>query len=255
MVYFRRVVLVVKMEMKHEEANKDIGGKGAERQRGKRVGGNSKIQNVQSPAPNAQPVVPSTQSPAPNLDNWLEIGTIVSPQGLSGELRVYPVSDFPERFEVAGKRWLLRSSDTEPQPIELLRGRYISNKNLYVIKLAGVENCDQAEVLRGCKLMVPASDRPQLGEDEYHVLDLIGLEVFMQTSGELVGTVVDIIPAGNDLLEVKLHPSFDTDEQTTNDKKQKTVLIPFVEAIAPVVDLKFNRIEITPPPGLLEINN
>ncbi|MEH1847471.1 MAG: ribosome maturation factor RimM [Nostoc sp.] len=183
------------------------------------------------------------------LDDWLEIGKIVAPQGLSGELRVYPVSDFPERFEVPGKRWLLRSGDTKPQPIELLTGRYISNKNLYVIKLAGVENCDQAEALRGCKLMVPASDRPQLGEDEYHVLDLIGLEVFMQTSGELVGTVVDIIPAGNDLLEVKLHKSFATD------KKQKTVLIPFVQAIAPVVDLKSNRIEITPPPGLLEINN
>ncbi|MEH1782446.1 MAG: ribosome maturation factor RimM [Nostoc sp.] len=182
-------------------------------------------------------------------DNWLEIGKIVSPQGLSGELRVYPVSDFPERFEVPGKRWLLRSGDTEPQPIELLTGRYISNKNLYVIKLAGVENCDQAEALRGCTLMVPASDRPQLGEDEYHVLDLIGLEVFMQVSGELVGTVVDIIPAGNDLLEVKFHESF------AGDKKQKTVLIPFVEAIAPVVDLKSNRIEITPPPGLLEINN
>ncbi|MEH1795611.1 ribosome maturation factor RimM [Nostoc sp.] len=243
--------------MKHEEANKEIGGReaegqrsrGAEKQRGKRVGGNSKIQNAQSP-------IPSPQPPVPNLDDWLEIGKIVSPQGLSGELRVYPVSDFPERFEVPGKRWLLRSGDTEPQPIELLTGRYISNKNLYVIRLAGVETCDRAEALRGCKLMVPASDRPQLDEDEYHVLDLIGLEVFMQASGELVGTVVDIIPAGNDLLEVKFHPSFTTDKgQMTNDKKQKTVLIPFVEAIAPVVDLKSNRIEITPPPGLLEINN
>ncbi|WP_138502927.1 ribosome maturation factor RimM [Nostoc sp. PA-18-2419] len=196
-------------------------------------------------------------------DDWLEIGKIVAPQGLSGELRVYPDSDFPERFEVPGKRWLLRPGDTEPQPIELLAGRYISNKNLYVIRLAGVENCNQAEELRGCKLMVPASDRPELGENEYHVLDLIGLEVFMQVSGEFVGTVVDIIPAGNDLLEVKLHESFTTDKgqmtndkgQITNDKKQKTVLIPFVEAIAPVVDLQSGRIEITPPLGLLEINN
>ncbi|MEH2067164.1 MAG: ribosome maturation factor RimM [Nostoc sp.] len=189
-------------------------------------------------------------------DDWLEIGKIVAPQGLSGEVRVYPDSDFPERFEVPGKRWLLRPGDTEPQPIELLAGRYISNKNLYVIKLAGIENCNQAEALRGCKLMVLASDRPQLGENEYHVLDLIGLQVFMQVSGELVGTVVDIIPAGNDLLEVELHPSFTTDKgQMTKDKGQKTVLIPFVEAIAPVVDLQSGRIEITPPLGLLEINN
>ncbi|MFN6514122.1 MAG: ribosome maturation factor RimM [Nostoc sp. CreGUA01] len=199
--------------------------------------------------PNAQCPMPNAQCPMPKSDDWLEIGKIVAPQGLSGELRVYPDSDFPERFEVPGKRWLLRPGQTEPQPIELLAGRYISNKNLYVIKLAGVENCNQAEELRGCKLMVPASDRPQLGENEYHVLDLIGLEVFMQVSGELVGTVVDIIPAGNDLLEVKLHESF------ASGKKQKTVLIPFVEAIAPVVDLQSGRIEITPPPGLLEINN
>lgn len=189
-------------------------------------------------------------------NEWLEIGKIVAPQGLSGEVRVYPESDFPERFEVPGKRWLLRPGETKPQPIELLAGRYINGKNLYVLKLAGVQNCDQAEALRGCKLMVPASDRPQLGEDEYHVIDLIGLEVFMQTSGELVGTVVDIIPAGNDLLEVEFHPSFAHDKgQMTKDKKQKTILIPFVKAIAPVVDLQAGRIEITPPPGLLEINN
>jgi 16S rRNA processing protein RimM len=189
-------------------------------------------------------------SSTPQLDGWLEIGTIVAPQGLHGEVRVYPDSDFPERFEVPGRRWLLGSEEAEPQVVELLSGRYVEGKNLYVIKLAGVDNRNQAEELRGCKLLVPESDRPQLGEDEYHVLDLIGLQVFMQESGELVGTVVDVISAGNDLLEVKLNQ-----QQTTNNKQQKTVLIPFVKAIAPVVDLEAGRIEITPPPGLLEINN
>jgi 16S rRNA processing protein RimM len=192
----------------------------------------------------------------PNPDEWLEIGKIVSPQGLSGEVRVYPDSDFPERFEVPGKRWLLHTGETQPQPIELLSGRYMDGKNLYVLKLAGVETREQAEALRGCKLMVPASDRPELGEDEYHVLDLVGLSVFMQISGELVGTVVDVIAAGNDLLEVEFDPSFANDKeqtQTTKEKPKKTVLIPFVTAIAPVVDLQSGRIEITPPPGLLEI--
>jgi len=188
-------------------------------------------------------------------DDWLEIGTIVASQGLRGEVRVYPNTDFPERFEVPGKRWLLRPGETEPQPIELLAGRYIQGKNMYALTLAGIENRNQAEELRGCKLMVNAGDRPQLGEDEYHVLDLIGMFVFMQESGELIGTVVDVISAGNDLLEVQLHPSFASDTgQRKNDKRQKKVLIPFVKAIAPVVDLKANRIEITPPSGLLEIN-
>ena len=189
-----------------------------------------------------------------NGEEWLEIGKIVSPQGLDGEVRVYPNSDFPERFVEPGRRWLLCPGG-EPQPIELLGGRYIEGKGLYVIEIAGVEDRNSAEDLRGCLLMVPESDRPILAEDEYHVLDLIGLEVFMQVSGESVGTVVDVIAAGNDLLQVKLHPlSVDGKEDMTKDKGQKTVLIPFVKAIAPVVDLSAKRIEITPPPGLLEIN-
>ncbi|HCF29553.1 MAG TPA: ribosome maturation factor RimM [Cyanobacteria bacterium UBA11049] len=186
---------------------------------------------------------------------WLEIGKIVAPQGLDGEVRVYPNSDFPERFLQSGRRWLLRPGEKEPQAIELLGGRYVEGKGIYVIEVAGVEDRNSAEALRGCLLMVPESDRPILAEDEYHVLDLIGLEVFLQESGESVGSVVDVIAAGNDLLQVKLHPlSVDGKEQLTKDKGQKTVLIPFVKAIAPVVDLSAKRIEITPPPGLLEIN-
>lgn len=174
-------------------------------------------------------------------EGWLQIGKIVSPQGLRGEVRVYPDSDFPERFESPGTRWLWRAGE-KPQPIELVSGRYIEGKGLYVLKLAGVDDCDCAEALRSWLLLVPESDRPTLGEDEYHVLDLIGLEVFNQLTQTVVGKVVDIIPAGNDLLEVKL------------DSQAKTVLIPFVHAIAPVVDLEKGRIEIIPPAGLLELS-
>ncbi|MBR8835665.1 MAG: ribosome maturation factor RimM [Stigonema ocellatum SAG 48.90 = DSM 106950] len=213
---------------------------------------NSPLTNSPLPNPHSQtPPLTNSQTPhsplpTPKTDEWLEVGTIVAPQGLHGELRVYPDTDFPERFEVPGKRWLLRPGKTEPQPIELLAGRYVEGKNLYVIKLAGVENCNQAEELRGCKVMVHQTDRPhQLGEDEYHVPDLIGMFVFMQESGELVGWVIDVIPAGNDLLEVQLHPTL------AGDKGEKKVLIPFVKAIAPVVDLEAGRIEITPPLGLV----
>lgn len=200
------------------------------------------------------PSPPPSLSPSPTPDDWIEIGTIVAPQGLHGEVRVFSNSDFPERFEVPGKRWLLRPGETKPQPVELLAGNPVEGKNLYIIKLSEVENRNQAEELRGCKLLVPESDRPQLGEDEYHVRDLIGLPVFMQDSGDLVGKVVDMISAGNDLLEVQLHSSKD-EGQRTKDERQKTILIPFVKAIVPVVDLEAGRIEITPPPGLLEINS
>jgi 16S rRNA processing protein RimM len=236
----------------------------------------SKIQNPKSNNPKSDNSKLKTQN-SKLPEGWLEIGQIVAPQGLRGEMRVYPDTDFPERFEVPGTRWLLRPNEVEPQPIELLSGRYVDGKNLYVIKIAGIEHCNQVEELRGCKLLVPLSDRPELGEDEYHVADLVGLQVFMQESGEFVGVVVDVLTAGNDLLEVKLQREEEIggqgDKETggQGDKgtkgetliqnlkskiqNPKTVLIPFVKAIAPVVDLESRRIEITPPAGLLEIND
>lgn len=205
-------------------------------------------------------------------DDWIEIGTIVAPQGLKGELRVYPNSDFPERFEQRGQRWLQRSGDGEPQPIELLGGRFIPGKGIYAVKLAGVDTREKAEALRDSRLYVPMSDRPKLQEDEYHVLDLINVSVFNQLTGELIGVVVDVYSFGNDLLEVQLHkqpeatlPKPEVAPPTRKSKQRKpkrqvphkpaTILIPFVKAIAPVVDLENRRIEITPPPGLLELND
>jgi len=197
-------------------------------------------------------------------DDWLEIGKIIAPQGLKGECRVYPDTDFPERFEKPGKRWLQRPGEAQPQPVELLAGRFLQGKGLFIIRLAGVSDRNQAEALRGSKLLVPASDRPELGEDEYHVRDLVNLEVFNQFTGEVIGIVVETIPAGNTLLEVQLHeqpeaaptqPDSPTPTKISENKRKKskpvTVLIPFVKEIAPVVDLEKGRIEITPPAGLL----
>lgn len=203
-------------------------------------------------------------------DEWLEIGTIVSPQGLKGELRVNPSTDFPERFEEPGIRWLQRNENMPPEPVELLDGYQIPGKNIYVIQIEGVEDRLAAESLRGCKLLVEKSDRPHLEADEYHVSDLINLEVYHQNTGENLGIVTAILWAGNDVLEVKLHqqnfnekntPDLSNISRKSKRKKYKpkpqkpaTVLIPFVKEIVPVVDLEAGRLEINPPPGLLEIN-
>lgn len=172
--------------------------------------------------------------------DWLAIGQIVAPQGLRGELRVNPSSDFPERFLVPGPRWLRHPRQPDPEVVELERGRAIAGKNLYIVQLAGITSREQAEALRGCELLVPASDRPELDEGEFHVLDLIDLTVLDQASGATLGTVRDVISAGNDLLVVELQDG-------------REVYIPFVEAIVPIVDLEAGQIEITPPPGLLDL--
>ncbi|NCJ06304.1 ribosome maturation factor RimM [Synechococcales cyanobacterium C] len=175
-----------------------------------------------------------------NETEWIPIGKIVAAQGLKGELKVYPDSDFPERFTEPGKRWLLRSDQSSPEAVQLVKGRALSHKGLYVIELEGVCDRTQAEALKDSILLVLASDKPHLAPNEYHIQDLVGLSVFEQTTQTHIGTVISLVNAGNDLLEVQL---------ANNPDMQ--VLIPFVKAIVPVVDLNQHRIEITPPKGLV----
>jgi len=202
------------------------------------------------------------------MSEWIEIGTIVAAHGLRGEVRVYPNSDFPERFIEPGQRWLLQPGQTEPEPVEFLGGYLMPSKGIYVVEIEGIEDRSQAEALQGCPLLITDQDRPHLEADEFYVLDLIGLEVFDQQKAQLIGKVVDVISAGNDLLEVELNSQPPTPEppvveptpdppgrKSKNKRKpnqRQTVLIPFVKEIVPIVDLEQKRIEIMPPRGLIE---
>lgn len=174
-------------------------------------------------------------------EDWLMIGKIVSPQGLKGEVRILSYSDFPERFENAGKRWIAASEKDEPQEMLLLSGREVAGKkNLFVVRLEGINDCDRAEALRNYLMFIPTSDRPYLEHNEYMIADLVGCQVYHQPTGKLLGEVISIIAAGNDLLEVR------------NANNDEIELIPFVEVMVPFVDVKQKRIEVTPPKGLID---
>ena len=173
-------------------------------------------------------------------DDWLSVGKIVGVQGLQGELRVNPASDFPERFTAPGPRWLRNRKGGEPTEIQLKKGRQLPGKSLFVVRLEGIDNRSAAQALVGQELLVAGDDRPELAEGEFHLLDLVGLEARLTADGPAIGTVTDLISGGNDLLEIK----------TADGRK---LLIPFVEAIVPEVQLEDGWLLITPPPGLLEL--
>jgi 16S rRNA processing protein RimM len=184
---------------------------------------------------------PPSPRPAPDL---LVVGRLVAAQGLAGELRVLPLSDFPQRFTSPGPRWL-QAPGKPALAVELRSGRQLPGKELFVVRFAGIDSRDAAEALVGQELLVPASDRPRLEPGEFHLLDLVGLEVRLMTPAA-IGRVLDLIHAGNDLLEVQLSdPAAGT--------AGRRLFIPFVQAIVPVVNLAEGWIGLTPPPGLLEL--
>jgi 16S rRNA processing protein RimM len=193
----------------------------------------------------AEAAVPAVgTAAAPEL---LVVGRVVAAQGLGGELRVLPLTDFPERFTRPGRRWL-QASGLAAVPVELRSGRQLPGRQLFVVRLAGIQDRTAAEALVGQELLVPAADRPPLEEGEFHLLDLVGLEVRLLDSPAIaIGRVLDLVHAGNDLLEVELL------EGAGGGRGGRRVWIPFVEPIVPVVNLAQGWIGLTPPPGLLDL--
>jgi 16S rRNA processing protein RimM len=183
----------------------------------------------------------SSSGPPPTPADLLVVGRLVAPQGLRGELRLLPLSDFPDRFTQAGWRWL-RSRGGDAQPVRLLRGRPLPGKDLYVLHLEGVDDRSAAEALVNHELLVDAADRPSLEPGQFHWLDLQGLEVRLLGGDQAIGRVTDLIHAGNDLLEVELL-----------DPPGRRLLIPFVPAIVPEVRPAEGWLGLTPPPGLLDL--
>ncbi|MEB3161043.1 MAG: ribosome maturation factor RimM, partial [Synechocystis sp.] len=141
-----------------------------------------------------------------------------------------------------GDRWVRKGETETPRLLQLKKGITVPGKNLYILKFAEIADRNQAETLIGQTLLIPATDRLPLAPGEYHIADLLGLIVYDHQSGDRLGIVTDFYSAGNDLLAVAL-----------DEPVGKQVLIPFVEAIVPVVDLDGDRLEIQPPAGLLDL--
>ena len=172
-------------------------------------------------------------------EKWMSIGEIVAPQGLKGDIRLKPSSDFPERFTKPGKRWIQKANES-PTEIKLIKGTLIPGKSIYVLSIEGVTNRSSAEKIIGWSLVIPIKNRPSLKNDEYHYFDLVGLEARIGTNKTLIGYVTDLIKGGNDLLEIEL-------------VEGKKVLVPFVKEIVPEIEIKEKWLLINPPPGLFEL--
>ena len=175
-------------------------------------------------------------------NEWLVVGLITSCHGINGQLKVKSLSDFEERFLKPGIRWLQKENEP-PSKIELASGFKQPGKETFIIKFNGINTRNQAEELKNYRILVKNSNLPDLKKDEFHLMELINLQVKTIENDELklIGKVIDLENEKNNLLIIEL----------LND--QKKVLIPFVEEIVPLVDIKNNFIIINPPKGLLEL--
>ncbi|WP_439592526.1 ribosome maturation factor RimM [Microbacterium sp.] len=176
---------------------------------------------------------------APADRTQLRVGRLVKAHGLKGAFKLELYTDDPEGRFAPGTTFTLQVPESSPwhgKPLTVREFRWMNSHAVAFFE--GVDDRDTAEELIRAILWIDqdSTDAPA-EEDAWYDHQLVGLDVVRD--GATVGRVirVDHLPA-QDLLIVKTAGG--------------EVLVPFVKAIVPEVDVVAGRVIVTPPPGLFE---
>lgn len=166
------------------------------------------------------------------MSNQFNVGQIVNVVGIKGEFRVYPLTDYKERFEELDWVYL----DNKRFDIEKVR---YSNE-LVVLKLKGIDDRTMAEKYKTQYLKIDRENARKLPDDTFFIADLVGCEVYSMDN-TFLGKLTDVIQnAAQDLYEVEI-------------KDSRRILIPAVQEFVKEVDIENKVIKVQLIEGLMDI--
>jgi 16S rRNA processing protein RimM len=170
----------------------------------------------------------------------LRVGRLVKAHGLKGAFKLELYTDDPDGRFVPGAEFTLQVPESSPWHGKTITVREFRWMNSHaVVFFEGVDDRNTAdELVRAILWIDQDADAESDEDDAWYDHQLVGLDVVRD--GAVVGRLarVEHLPA-QDLLIVK----------TTAGEE---VMVPFVSAIVPEVDIRGGRVTITPPPGLFE---
>jgi 16S rRNA processing protein RimM len=166
---------------------------------------------------------------------YITIGEIGSPHGLRGEVRVIPLTDFPERFKTTGHVFLSLGNSLLEKAVQSA----VVQRNGIVLKLEGLDSPEQAKKFRGTLLQVPRQELWPLQDGVYYHFEIVGLKV-VTVDGSALGEVTEVLTTGgNDVYVVK-------------DGLGQEYLVPALRSVVKKIDTGAGLMVIEPLPGLLE---
>ena len=165
------------------------------------------------------------------------VGRIARAHGNRGQVIVNLETDFPdERFRPGAELFIERGGKIE----SLRLGAVRFQRERPVLTIDGVQTMTDAEALAGCELRVPVERLAKLPADTFYRHDLIGCRV-ETVDGRPVGTVSDVEgDIGGSRLVIT--------------GARGEILVPIAFEICRTIDPAGKRIVISPPDGLLELN-
>lgn len=169
------------------------------------------------------------------MKQYLEIGKINNTHGLKGEVKFEMWCDGIDYLKQL-KTVYLGSEGT--QPLTLLAVR--AQKNIAILKFKELTTIEQAQELKN-RVLYCNRDDADIDEDTYYLADIIGCQVLDADSGEVYGTVSDVMNYGScDIYELK--------------RDGKKLLLPATPDIIVKTDVEAQQIFIHPMKGLFDEN-
>ncbi|XCP83719.1 ribosome maturation factor RimM [Roseburia hominis] len=165
---------------------------------------------------------------------YLQVGVITSTHGIKGEVKVFPTTDDPTRFD--DLKQVILDTGRAQLPLEIEHVKYF--KQYVILKFKGINDINDIEKYRKMPLFVSREDAVELEEDEYFVADMLGLTVYTE-DGKEFGVLKDIMETGaNDVYVV-------------DSKEHGEVLLPAIHECILDVDLEKRRMTVHIMNGLI----
>ena len=169
------------------------------------------------------------------------VGRIGRAHGIRGEVSVEPRTDEPERRFAVGSALTGRTPGGDLRPGVLTVGATRWHQGRLLVRFAELSDRNAAEAARGLWLEIPLDPEESPDDpEEFYDHQLAGLRVETE-AGTTVGT----------LREVMHGPAQDLLVIDSADGSGREVLVPFVSALVPVVDVAGGRVVVADRPGLL----
>lgn len=171
-----------------------------------------------------------------DVEELVTVGQVTAPHGVRGEVRVLPLTDFPQRFRGVKRLFVRRPNEAAPEERAVQWARL--HKQFVLIKFEDVEDRDGAESLRRALVQVAPEDVHPLPDGEYYVFDIVGMQVFDE-SGRSLGVVRDVLFTGaNDVYAVD-----------PGDGRPE-LLLPAIKDVVRRIDVEKRRMDVRLLPGL-----
>lgn len=160
------------------------------------------------------------------------LGHISGAFGIKGWIKVHPYSGQADALLHTQQWWLHWAQRAATVPVAHTIVQSKLHSGAVVAQLQAVPDRNGAEALRGAEIWVPRSAFPAADDDEYYLVDLLGMQVVNQQEVAL-GEVIDVFDNGaHDVLVIEAKGEVGAAENA----KPKQRMLPFVDAYVLEVD-------------------